>query len=302
MEHRFLGVDGRYHHVLARGAPVRDDTGRILCWAGINLDITSLREAEQEKTSLYQSLMQSTDELRKTTRELEQFAFAASHDLQEPLRNIRIYTQILMREIGPLLTPAMKRNADFVTEGADRLHKLISDLLAYSRTVHEAESTDETTGSLQAALTRAITALQPQLDAAGAAIDAATLPAVACSETQLADLLFQLLSNAVKYRSLERPLRIGIQAATADGTCAVSVRDNGIGFRPEYADYIFGLFRRLQREPFTGNGLGLAMCKRIVESHGGQIWAESNPGEGSVFHFTIPLPTGEQRATAHPAK
>jgi PAS domain S-box-containing protein len=298
VEHRFLGVDGKYHHVLARGAPVTDDAGRILCWAGINLDITSLREAEQEKARLYESLRQSSDELRKTNQELEQFAFAASHDLQEPLRNIRIYTQILMRDLGPLLTPVMQRNAEFVTEGANRLHNLISDLLSYSRTVYEDEDSHASSGSLQAALTRALAALRPDLDAAGAEVEADPLPAVACSETRLSDVLYQLLSNAVKYRTPDRPLRIQIQAAVTGETCTVSVRDNGIGFRPEYAEYIFGLFRRLQREPFAGNGLGLAVCKRIIESRGGRIWAESNPGEWAVFHFSLPVATDEQRATA----
>lgn len=297
-EHRFRAADGTYCHILARGAPVRDSHGRIFCWAGINLDITRLRAAEEERSNLYASLLANAEELRKSNRELEQFAFAASHDLQEPLRNIRIYTQWLMRETGPVKTARAAEFANVVQTGVVRMQNLIADLLAYSRTVHGAGEATASAGSLQSAFEVARETLRGQLDDVCGVIEAEALPTVRCDESHLVQVFQNLLGNAIKYRSPERPLRIRVSADITEDMCTVSVRDNGIGFRPEYSEYIFGLFRRLHRDAYPGTGLGLAICKRVIEGSGGRIWAVSEPEEGASFHFALPLAAAAENADA----
>jgi PAS domain S-box-containing protein len=287
IEHRFLGMDGKYYHVLARGAPVRNEQGKILCWAGINLDITSLRQAEQEKAQLYETLKRNTEELSRSNRELEQFAFAASHDLQEPLRTINIYTQLLLRKLKPVMTPDVEEYAIYIHRGVERLHNLITDLLAYSRVVHHSEELPDTSGNLRSALEQALAGLQPMIAESGANIVADSLPDLPCDESQLAQVFQNLVSNAIKYRHPGRTLRVEICTAAGSEAVTISVRDNGIGFSPEHAGQIFGLFKRLHRNEYPGTGLGLAICKRIVERYGGQIWAEAEPDQGACFYFTL---------------
>jgi signal transduction histidine kinase len=290
VEHRFLGVDGNYHHVLARGAPVRDDNGRLICWAGINLDITGLRKAQQEQLGLYESLRRNAQQLAETNRQLEQFAFAASHDLQEPLRTINIYTELLLREIGPGLTENTRRFAGFIQSAVKRQQRLIADLLAYSRAIHSDELVADSQADAARALGHAVEALKPALDESGAELHIDSLPVVSCDEAQLTQVFQNLLGNAIKYRDESRPLRIAVRCLHSGACCTFSVEDNGIGFSQAYAEQIFGLFKRLHRERYPGTGLGLAMCRRVVERYGGRIWAESQPGEGSTFRFTLPLP------------
>lgn len=297
VEHRFLGVDGKYHHILARGAPVRDDDGKLVCWAGINLDITALREAEQERLRLYESLKKNAEKLAASNRELEQFAFAASHDLQEPLRMSTIYTELLIRRLGSDVPADVAEFATVIRSSAKRQQALIADLVAYSRVAHE-EAAFDVSANAQSALDRALEALRATVDEAGAEIVADALPHVACDETQLTQVFQNLVGNAVKYRDPARPLRIRISAAHDDGHCTITVADNGIGFSPEYAGHIFGLFKRLHRDGYAGTGLGLAICKRVVERYGGRIWAESELGAGSKFHFTLARREAAQSATS----
>jgi PAS domain S-box-containing protein len=287
VEHRFLGVDGQYRHVLARGAPVRDEAGRILCWAGINLDITGLREAEQERAALYESLKAQAAELERSNRELDEFAFVASHDLQEPLRNINVYSELLLRKANPANAAELRPYTGFIKSAVERMDRLIRDLLAYSRAMH-AEPVDAPPVSAGTALAQAIGALRTVLDETATEISAGPLPAVRADELQLAQVFQNVISNSIKYRRAGVPPRIAISAECSNADAIISIRDNGIGFNPEYSERVFGLFKRLHRDEYPGTGLGLAICKRIVERFGGAIWAESEPGHGTAIHIRLP--------------
>jgi len=279
-EHRFLGVDGQYHPVLARGVPVRDDDGTLLCWAGINLDIRRIKETEA-------ALLRQTSDLARSNRELEQFAYVASHDLQEPLRMVNAYTQLLLRDAGDKLSGQSQEYAVFIRQGVDRMVRLIEDLLAFSRVVHgDAERMPVESG---AALDQALSSCAQILLDSGADVKCEQLPRVMAQQGPLVLVFQNLITNAVKYRRPDLAPRIHITATREPGEAVFLVQDNGIGFDPAYAQTIFGLFKRLHGKEYPGTGLGLAICQRIVERYGGQMWADSKPGVGSTFSFRLPL-------------
>jgi signal transduction histidine kinase len=285
VEHRYRGKDGKYHPVLARGVPVRDDRGRTVCWAGINLDIGRLKDTEAE-------LERHANELKRSNRELEQFAFAASHDMREPLRIVNIYTELLLKTAQqPDSTEQMSLFAANIHQGVDRLERLIRDLLSMSRVIHA--DAERRLVSADDALDQALNILSPAIGEARAILDREPLPFVLTDEGQLTQVFQNLLSNAIKYRKdgAQPRIRVATQRLnTPEGDEALFiVEDDGIGFAPEYAQEIFGLFKRLHGKAYEGTGIGLAICQRIVERHGGRIWAESVPGVGSKFCFTMPL-------------
>ncbi len=229
---------------------------------------------------------QAEQELRHSHRELEEFAYVASHDLQEPLRMVNIYTQLIVKDLaGDRRT--LEGYAGFVQQGVKRMDGLIRDLLKYSRVIHKEQAPVET-ADLSVALQDAVAVLDSRIAETAAAITAPILPAVRGETKQMGQVFQNLLSNALKYRLPEVPPEICI-SAERDGThWVISVRDNGIGFEPQYAERIFGLFKRLHKDEYPGTGLGLAICQRIIERYGGRLWAEGRPGNGATFFFALP--------------
>ena len=267
------GTDGSFGTFLTRVEPVRDDEGRVVRWFGTNTDISEQRQREEE--------------LRKANRELEEFAYVASHDLQEPLRMVNIYAHMILKKIGTD-DPALVQYQGFVQQGVVRMETLIQDLLTFSRTIHK---DDAPTGvaDLSEALADALTLMKGAITEIGAKVQAQNLPRTRGETGQLGHVFQNLLSNSVKYRRENVPLEITISAERRGDECVISFRDNGLGFDQQYATRIFGLFKRLYKEEFPGTGLGLAICQRIVEKYGGHIWAEGRPGDGATFHFSLPI-------------
>lgn len=242
-------------------------------------DITERKRAERQ-------LRQRTEELARSNRDLEQFAYVASHDLQEPLRAVAGPLQILQRRYQGQLDERADEFIGHAVDGATRMQALIDDLLSYSR-VGRLEDPKRPTPAQQA-LDIAVQNLAVVIQETGAQITHDPLPVVPAISTQLALLFQNLISNAVKFRGQERTPRIHIGAKADGDEWEFSVADNGIGIAEQYFERIFVIFQRLHtRREYPGTGLGLALCKRIVEHHGGRIWVESTPGEGTTFYFTL---------------
>jgi PAS domain S-box-containing protein len=231
-------------------------------------------------------LAERSRELARSNSELEQFAYVASHDLQEPLRMVGSYVQLLERNYKGLLDAKGREYVEYAVDGAKRMQMLINDLLAYSRVRTQGEEfVPVDCGEI---VRQAIGDLQAAIDESGAAVICDSLPVVFGDRTQLTQLFRNLLSNAVKFRG-ERSPEVRISAEQADGKWRLVVKDNGIGIDPQYFERIFLIFQRLHpRRLYPGTGIGLAICKRIVDRHGGAIWVESEPGGGAAFYFTLP--------------
>ncbi|PSN13383.1 histidine kinase [filamentous cyanobacterium CCT1] len=225
-------------------------------------------------------------ELARSNDELQQFAYVASHDLQEPLRMVTSYLQLLERRYKGQLDADADDFIHFAVDGALRMRTLINDLLTYSRVGTQGRAF-ELTNSTQA-VDRAIANLKVAIDESGATITYGELPQVQADPTQLTQLFQNLIGNGIKFRSAASP-RVVIEASQKEDVWLFSVQDNGIGIDPQYADQIFVIFQRLNnRITYPGTGIGLAVCKKIVERHGGKIWVQSKPNQGSTFYFTIP--------------
>ena len=225
------------------------------------------------------------EELRRSNLDLQQFAFATSHDLQEPLRTITSYLELLKRENEGKLGPKANQHMGFITGAADRMRQLVLDLQGLAQVARAEISLKEM--SVEGALSTALLNLQLAVKSSGARITFDPLPSIYVNGTQLVQLLQNLIGNSIKYHSQEAP-RIHLSARAAGPEWVFSVRDNGIGIDMQYADHIFTVFKRLHGREYPGSGVGLAICKRIVERHGGRIWVESEPGKGSTFYFTLP--------------
>jgi signal transduction histidine kinase len=233
-----------------------------------------------------QVLARRTDELARSNAELEQLAYVASHDLQEPLRMITSYLQLLEQRYKGKIDADATEFIDYAVDGAKRMQKLIDDLLTYSRLGSRAKPFQPT--NMAAVVKDALRSVRAAVEESGADISCGTLPMVMGDDAQLTQLLQNLIANAVKFRRDQAPT-VHIDAEDAGDAWCFSVRDNGIGISPEYFERIFVMFQRLHsRSAYAGTGIGLALCKRIVEHHQGRIWVESVHGEGSVFKFTLP--------------
>jgi signal transduction histidine kinase len=233
-----------------------------------------------------QDLEHSVAELARSNAELQQFAYVASHDLQEPLRMVSSYTQLLAKRYQGRLDADADDFIGFAVDGAARMQKLIQDLLAYSRV--STRGMERQSLSMDSVLGYTTDMLQLAMKEADALVTHDSLPSVKADERQMTQLFQNLISNAIKFRG-QQPPRIHVSATRRDDEWLFSVQDNGIGIDPQYADRIFVIFQRLHnRDEYSGTGIGLAICKKIVERHGGRIWVESEPGKGSTFFFTLP--------------
>ncbi len=279
-EVEILRGDGTNGAVYVSSAPVYDGDGNLRYGVVIVSDITKQKQAEIE-------LQQITIALQRSNQELERFAYVASHDLREPLRMVTRFSQLLAERYRGKLDEDADEFIGYITEGAARMDMLVNDLLEYSRVGSRARPLERT--NLNLVLGEALRNLAVSIEENDADIRWEVLPTVLADHTQMIQVFQNLLSNAIKFRGEEPPvIRIG---AWQDGDAwLITVKDNGIGIDPLYAEKVFEIFQRLHnRDKYPGTGIGLAICRRIVERHGGRIWVESAEGEGSAFAFTLPV-------------
>lgn len=247
----------------------------------------SVRRAIEEK-DLREENRRTQEELARSNRDLEQFAYVASHDLQEPLRMVATYTQLLAERYEGKLDENADKYIRYAVEGALRMQTLVQDLLAFSRVGRKQEAPQETDCNL---VVRSVMAnLQSAIQETGARISYPALPVLVAARSELVQLFQNLIGNAIKFRRAEAP-EVRISARKRKKEWLFSVEDNGIGIAPQHVEDVFVIFKRLHtREEYAGSGIGLAICKKIVEHNHGRIWVESKPGQGSIFRFTWPLP------------
>lgn len=281
--------DGSRVDVSLTVSPIRDSGGKLVGTSAIARDITDKKRAalalREQSETLERLVKERTAELRRSNADLEQFAYVASHDLQEPLRAVVGFSQLLEQKLGD----AVGDNASYlahIVEGGSRMQTLISDLLEYSR-VHLVGTPFEAS-DVGAVVTVAINQLDAAIREAGAEVVCGPMPRAIIDRRQFTQLFQNLIGNAIKYRGDATP-RIDISCADDSENWIFTVRDNGIGIDPQFHEQIFVIFKRLHtRRQYSGTGIGLALCKRIVDRHGGSIRVESRPDEGSAFHVTIP--------------
>ena len=253
--------------------PIRSPDGTLLGFTKIFSDETNAKALQ--------------DTLTESNAALEQFAYVASHDLQEPLRTITSFSQLLARRYRAQLDAEANQFLDFIAGGAARMSALIADLLAYARARTELDR--PSSYSLDQDVETAISFLDVAIKESGAVVTHDPLPEIQADQGQIVRLFQNLIGNAIKYRKAGVPPTIHVTSQRQGAYWLITVRDNGIGFDPKYAKEIFAPFKRLQtNQQVAGTGVGLAICRRIVENHGGRIWADSSVGEGSTFFFTMP--------------
>jgi PAS domain S-box-containing protein len=269
--------DGSVFPIEIMLSPLESPEG-ILVTAAIR-DISVRQAAEAD-------LLQKIDELNMSNEELGKFAYIASHDLQEPLRMVASYTQLLSRRYKGKLDAEADEFIAFAVDGANRMQRLIQDLLSYSRVGTKGQELLDT--SSEEAQQRALVNLRSAVEESGALVTHDPLPTVMADGTQLIQLFQNLIGNAIKYQKPGVP-RVHISVVRSGAKqWTFSVKDNGLGIEPQYFEKIFGMFQRLhKREEFAGTGIGLAICKKIAERHGGNISVESEPGQGSTFSFAL---------------
>jgi len=272
--------DGQLLNVSLTVSPVHDVHGRIVGASKIARDITDRKLAEE-------ALAAQAELLARSNADLQQFAYVTAHDLQEPLRGISAMTELLQRRYGGQLDAGANELIAHVVASADRMSNLIGDLLKYSKTLNQSD-VPFTKVATKAAVEWAVNNLKQAIEESAAVLDIGDLPEVHGDMVNLVLLFQNLIGNAIKYRGSGSP-RIGISAAAEDHEWIFSLVDNGIGIDAAYHKKIFGLFKRLHGAQYQGTGIGLALCRRIVENHGGSIWVESEPGKGATFKFTLPM-------------
>jgi len=271
VETRRLRKDGAVVEISARLSPLRDGLGRVIGASSIMRDITEQKRRDTE--------------LRRSNAELEQFAYVASHDLQEPLRMVANYVELLAERYSGQLDERADKYIGYASDGARRMQRMVADLLAFSRVGSEGKPLGPV--ACDAVLDQVVASLGALIREQEAAVERGPLPEVLGDETQLVQLFQNLIANAIKFRG-ERPPVVRISAVLSGAAWQFSVADNGIGIAMQHAARIFQMFQRLHaRGRYPGSGIGLAIAKRIVERHGGRIWLESPPGQGATFHFTL---------------
>ena len=277
---------GELLHVAITISPLQDPLGRIMGASVISRNITEQVRAAERLARLNADLQRSNEVLTATNQDLERFAFIAGHDLQEPLRMITAYSQLLIKSHAGEFTGEASTFVDNIVSGTTRMRELLSDLLAYTEIRSRDEEPLELV-DLNAVLEDVRQNLKASIDESGAQVTSERLPVVRAYRAHFQPLFQNLIGNAIKYRSA-RPPRIHVSVQEKDGELQFSVSDNGIGIEPEYHKQIFEVFRRLHGRKIPGTGVGLAICQRVVERYGGRIWVESQPGVGSTFVFTAP--------------
>jgi signal transduction histidine kinase len=246
-----------------------------------------INELQALNLELEKRVEERTRELKRSNEDLEQFAYVASHDLQEPLRMVASYLQLLERRYADELDSDAHDFIDFAVDGASRMKALINDLLAFSRVGTRGKPFERT--DFNAVLGRVSADLHALISENNALLTSDELPTLPVDETQISQVFQNLISNAIKFRKEDVPPRIHVGAEDRNGDVLFSVRDNGIGIDPQFADRIFVIFQRLHNsQKYAGTGIGLAISKRIVERHGGEIWVKSEEGAGATFYFTLP--------------
>ena len=278
-EVRLRGKDGRAVYAQWNTSLITNAAGEPQYCISQVVDISAMKAAEEQ-------IRRYAEDLERSNRDLQHFAYVASHDLQEPLRMVRGFMELLAKRYRGRLGADADEYIRYAVDGATRMQNLIKGLLAYSRVGTQGKRLAPLDSA--AALRQALENLQVVIEETGAEVTSGPLPVVVGDDVQLAQLFQNLIGNAIKFRSGEPP-RIHVEAAEEKDGWRFSVRDNGIGFDPRHADRIFQMFQRLHGQgEYEGTGIGLALCKRIVERHGGRIWVESEPGKGSTFYFTLP--------------
>lgn len=273
--HRIRRADGVFRWHLSRAHAMRAPAGEVSMWIGSSTDIH-----EQKATE---------DALRQANQDLEQFAYTATHDLQEPLRSVMIYGELLLRRHGHELEGSAAQYVEFMRTGAARMEMLVRDLLSYTR-ASRLDAPPDCFADSQTHLHTALANLATAIEESNAVVTVkAGLPSVPVLGTHLQQLFQNLVGNAIKYRHLNQRPCVAVSASRSEGQWRFLVEDNGIGIESEYKERIFGLFKRLHTgDHYSGTGIGLAICQRIVERYHGRIWVESTPGRGSRFYFTLP--------------
>jgi PAS domain S-box-containing protein len=270
--------DGRTTWVSTTKVPLRNAEGETVGTFGISRDITRRKRAEE-------AMARTKAELERSNAELGEFASTVSHDLHEPLRAVSGFLTLLKRRYQGKLDATADEFVDFAVQGANRMSKMIEDLLAISRVQSRGRPFVST--NCETVLEQAQANLHMAIQESGAVITRDSLPSLSADRAQMVQLFQNLIGNAIKFRR-DDPPRIHVSARVEDGGYVFSIQDNGIGLEPRHADRIFQVFQRLHASRYPGTGIGLALCKRVVERHGGKIWVESQPGQGSTFHFVLP--------------
>jgi signal transduction histidine kinase len=285
----YIRKDGSRFPAVVSVTALRDDQEAIIGYLLIGTDNTARKEAQDE-------IARYSEGLKRSNEDLQRFAYVASHDLQEPLRTISSFLQLIEKRNRYLLDAESKEFMSFAVSGANRLQIMINNLLEYSRLDSRGNPFVQVeSGDI---LRKAIDDFGPEIERSNAVISFDDLPALMADPDQLGRLFQNLVGNALKFRG-EEPPRIQVAARREARNWVFSVRDNGIGIDPKYKDRIFVIFQRLHTmETYAGTGIGLSICKKIVERHGGRIWVESEPGKGSTFCFTIPAKEADSHGPA----
>jgi PAS domain S-box-containing protein len=275
-----IAKDGNERSIDDSGAPIRVNTGEVSGVVLVFRDVTERRAEERHRHA-------QAVQLRRTNEELNQFAYAVTHDLREPLRNVLNFSQFLLRAVKDGSETDAQTSITYIVEGVQRMEMLLNDLLAYSQAAGSQEAAAAI--DMNQALNSALENLKATIAESGALVTNDYLPPVLGNHAQIVQVFQNLVSNAIKYRSDAIP-RVEIRARKNEQEWIFSVRDNGIGIQKEYQESIFGLFKRLHGREIPGTGMGLAICSKIVERHGGRLWVSSQPDEGSEFFFSLPVP------------
>jgi PAS domain S-box-containing protein len=288
-EYRLLRNDGYYAFVIDRAIFIRDKKGKVTRVIGAMTDITYRKEYEESLHALNEQMVQHAKDLERSNKELEQFAYVASHDLQEPLRMVSNFMGLLERKYSDQLDPKAHQYIQFAVDGAKRMRQIILDLLEFSRIGKNEDKLKVLT--LTNIVDEVCVLQKKKIMETEAIIKYENLPTVISYKTPLFQVFNNLIGNALKYRNESTHPFIEIKAEILNDLWHFSVEDNGIGIAPEYHEKIFTIFNRLHnKEKYEGTGMGLAIVKKIIDGLGGEIWVESKKGEGATFHFNLPKP------------